>query len=171
MYKENFFDLFKINEDDISSLRGTMDILHNGIGDGNYAYPGEFISIFIKTPRSILTKNVNLILFDAYNPTALQKATANFEYTNFEFSCFHLKIKAPNLPTLLYFYVEIETPIKIYGTRGKNGILNFSITPPKDNFYQITITENTKNQDISGIIYHIFVDRFYKSSTFPIWSL
>ena len=93
MYKEKFFDIFKINEHDLSRLKGALDISHNGIFDGNYAYTDEFISIFIKIPRSILPKSVKLIIFDAHDPKKTETLTADLKYEDLEFSCFSLKSK------------------------------------------------------------------------------
>ena len=160
MYRENLFEFFRIKENDISVLSGKVDIFHNGISDGNYAYKNENIKIGIKIPSAILSKTVNIIIFNAHQSKTVHKISAIRKKSDYEYSYFDTEFLAPGESMLLYFYIEIEASKAIYGYRGTNGMLNFSFIPPKTNFYQITVTNKNDSEDIKGIIYHIFVDRF-----------
>ena len=153
----------RINERDISSLCGSVELTHNTMCDGNYAYIKENISVEAVIPKAILEKNVRIIIFDAHTNEIFKKIDFDSKKTDLENSYFRFDFSAPDTPALLYFYFEIEAADKIYGYRGENGILKFSFILPEINFYQLTVTTKDESENINGIIYHIFVDRFNRA--------
>ena len=153
----------RINERDISSLCGSVELTHNTMCDGNYAYIKESISVEAVIPKAILEKNIRIIIFDAHTNEIFKKIDFDSKKTDLENSYFRFDFSAPDTPALLYFYFEIEAADKIYGYRGENGILKFSFILPEINFYQLTVTTKDESENINGIIYHIFVDRFNRA--------
>jgi len=155
----------RISENDLSKLKGRVKLYHNEKCDGNYAAQGESIKIQASFPRNILICEPSIIVIDGYtNNKIFEKNNASRE-DGFYFENYEFIIDDLNELGLYFYYFKLKFyDFVLYGYMDENCELAFSFSAPQEpRMYQITVTKQRNSQTkISGIIYHIFVDRFFK---------
>lgn len=125
----------------------------------------ENLEFNIKSKDCVYIFNMFLVLQKDNEEKVYYKM--KYSHTKGEFSFFSLKLKI-NEPGLYFYYFEAENENgidKIYRNE------YFEATLEGERLYQLTVTKkNYKTPDFikGGIIYHIFVDRFFSKN--PIFS-
>ena len=147
---------------------GEVDYIHNGKKSKSGAYEiSEKCTIQLKIPRSLGATKVALNIYNESKYLYITTIPLIWCDTESSFDIYSADIELEKIGVGLYFYnVEIESIVgKLYGTKDKTSI-SFGFSSNFTPSFQILIT-NFKFVDTNGlkggIIYHIFVDRFYKS--------
>ncbi len=147
-------------------LRAEVNISHNGISDGNYAIFGEEIKIKLAISRRVPVENIAVIFRNESGTEDIFRADlilADYDYLS---DFYEIKIPKKRIAVgLFYYYFEIKSFGLLYGYRFENSLAVSSAVPTINECYQLTVANNDSKPDITinGIIYHIFVDRFYKA--------
>ena len=170
MQKNDFYKKFRIYERDINSLNGEIKIFHNRQYDGNYALIGEKVQIAAFLPRVLSIKEVKAVFSDAYSGDVSFTCFGKTVSSDLYFDIFEFNIDSIASVGLYFIHFEINSETKIYGCKLKNNIITFSFDSPSEkNCFQITVSkENTEQEKIRGIIYHVFVDRFRRVKNTPV---
>ncbi len=166
MKENSFFENFRITENDLSALEGSVKLFHDKKSDGNYANLGESIVISIRIPRSLLVFHARVILINAHEAEETYEITGIRSEYDLYSDIVIFKINVLTCPGLFFYFFKLDAGTELYGYRKKNDILAFSYENPREeNLFQITVTEekSKRKSEIHGIIYHIFVDRFFRA--------
>ena len=165
MLNREFLEKLRISENDLSKLKGRVKLYHNEKCDGNYAISGETIKVQVSFPRSILICEPSIVVIDGYTNKKIFEKKGLFKEENLNSETYEFIIdNFDELGLYFYFFKLKFYDFSLYGYMDENRELAFSFLAPKEpQMYQITVAKQRSSQTkISGIIYHIFVDRFFK---------
>ncbi len=157
-------NIFRISAQELVSCAGKLCFIHGKKKDASGTFLScEKIKILLSIPRHIATANLKLYIYDE----GLKNKIFEFLPTNCEFGTkydeflFKFAIKEPGL----YFAIfEISSLNGNVYANFSDGELGFTSKFPEKPI-QITVSDfkyQSPNQKLGGVIYHIFVDRFFR---------
>ena len=161
----DFFDL------DLQKYNAKALFVNNGkiTNSPTFALHSKNAKIEILVPRIIGAVALSLHIYDEYACSYITTLTAEWQSTERHFDVFATYLDTKALGRGIFFYkLEISSAFgRIYC--GKSGeTLAFSHSFDDIDFCQLTIYHNkykAPSKYYGGVIYHIFVDRFNRSST------
>ena len=161
-----FRDIFRISPCEVLYDKGEIIYIHNAKTTSSPAYEiNEKAIIKLKIPRSLGAKEVKLEFFDEYCSTHIM--SFNAVWCNFvsKYDIYTVSVPLKKINIGLYFF-----SIRIYGISGviygykDKCNLCFSASPPSS-YFQFSVSDfgdKYPEKYYGGIIYHIFVDRFFR---------
>ena len=144
---------------------GEVIISHNGKADGNYAFLGEKVKITVRLPSVICAKSVKAVFLDDSEENKLFEMFLEKKDCDFTTDSFEINMSEKTFDIGLYFFYFEISGIYYFYSKNINGRLFFS-TKKKNHAFQLTVTKDSLSKNTtSGIIYHIFVDRFNRGGS------
>ena len=165
-------NFLRISPSDISYSKGKITYLHDGkdIGSGAFELK-EKATLRILLPRFVGAVSVCLSIYsESLSLISEEKLElADFDYQN---DTYLLDVSALSLPTGLYFMrLQLDTPAGVlYGVKGKATEIIFK-ERDEGNSFQFSLVDFKypfPDKYIGGTIYHVFVDRFFRSGNGPV---
>lgn len=159
-------NLFRISPGEALYGVGEIIYTHDGKDTSSSAYEIEEKAIIkLKIPRSLGAKEIKINFFDEYFSTHLMSFNAVWSDFISKYDIYIVSVPLEKLKSGLYFYnIEIDSAVgKVYGYN-KCDALCFSASASTQAF-QFSVSDfkyNAPEKYYGGIIYHIFVDRFYR---------
>ena len=159
------FNNLRLYKESLCKFEGEISVSHSRLSDGNYAYIGERIVIKAEIPREISVAFAELLIISENGKNEVTRKKAKLLSRDILCDRFEIEINSKELGLgLFFYYLRLETVLgDLYGGRKREGKIYFSSDKSSGlNYFQLTVAEKRKNQACkqSGIIYHIFVDRF-----------
>lgn len=145
-------------------INANISFIHEDKGDHSSAFDlSEDIVILLRLPYNAGASGATLCIYDTHCVTIIEKI-GTLQYSERRFDEYVFKIPKNSLKRGLYFgciYIMIFG--KAYKSNGSYDDVFFDLSEDLNKNFQITITDfncHLSKPKISGIIYHIFVDRF-----------
>ena len=157
---------FRIKDDIPLDAKAEVIYIHNGKAGFSPAYEfSEEGAVRVRLSRHLGVDSVRLCIYDEYSSKRLSTIDGSLADTSYGFDVFEIPLPLSKINVgIYYFYIEISSIFDIiYMCRNSEGIF-FSREAKRDSFrlsvsdFVFTAPENK----YGGIIYHIFVDRFFK---------
>lgn len=164
----NIQQLLRISEKDALFDFGKIVFVHTKTGDSSSAFEiHERGKLEIYIPRSIGVINATVQFFNESESEKLTSIDAKWIKLDGKFDVYEIKLPIKCLGTGLYFFnLKITSVVgTIYGYKDKNRLL-FSTKKDLYRNFQFSVSDfcySEPKQYYGGIIYHIFVDRFYRA--------
>ena len=166
MSNSHSFDFFRVPKDSLTSLEGRLEYVHTNKNQSGTAYPStEGVSLLLSIPRALGAHNV---IFNVYKEDlsyligSFEGKRSNLDYIN---ESYRVDIPAEFLKRGLYFFdIEISTFNTVYGFKSEDKVL-FSLEKHFGHKFQFAVFDEIYEKpenNLGGIIYHIFVDRFMR---------
>jgi len=158
----------RIPSEELKSVSGCIRYAHGKIKNNETAYPSnEGVSFSFYIPLSIGARNIELNILDEYmNSTVLVQDIPLSERSG-SYEIYKANISRDKLSVGIYFfYIKIDGVNTLYGMK-KGNIVYFDDKLSKDNLFQLSVCSfkyKIPAERQGGIIYHVFVDRFYRST-------
>lgn len=150
--------------------KGAVEYIHSSLGDYGTAFSkGDSLKIALLLPRSLGASSVSLILLSESENEILSTKEAVWIESENAIDKYIVDLTDKNISKGLYFfYLKIQGIDVFYGIKsGRDIIFKKDSSGPK---FQLSICD-FKNppptEKYGGIIYHIFIDRFYKYGEVP----
>lgn len=159
--------LFRINAKELQSVSGYIKYTHGKIENNETAYPSnEGVSFSFCLPLSAGAKAVEVVILDEYANQTLLSLAPKHNGRIGSYEEYKVRIPKGKIPVGIYFfYIKISGLADIYGLKDGEKIY-FSESLSKDNLFQISVCNFKYSVPMNrqgGIIYHLFVDRFYRT--------
>ena len=159
----------RITSEEISSISGYIRYTHGKNENNETAYPSnEGVSFSFCLPISVGARCVELFILDEYTDKILMSQIIPLNARKGSYEEYKVRIHRGKLDVGIYFfYIKINGLEELYGLNSAGNVY-FSRSLSKDNLFQFSIYEskyNTPTDRQGGIIYHLFVDRFYRKKT------
>ena len=164
-------DFLRIDPAEVGSFRGELEYLHTENNESGTAYPlYEGVSLLLRLPRVLGTREVKITVFNESCREEAATFSASYIGTDANIDEYKVSLKPKALPVGLYFFrIEIDGYTKIYGYKSEGGIA-FASKREELELFQLSICDfkyNAPDKKYGGVIYHIFVDRFFKYGDVP----
>ena len=159
-------DFLRIDPCEIGSFRGEIEYTHTKKNESGTAYPSsEGVGLLLRLPRALGVRNAKIVVYNEACKEQVAQFSAKYVSTDGSTDTYKARIRAGILPKGLYFFnIEADGYAKMFGYKCDEGIA--FVPQPKDlPFFQLSICDfkyQTPKEKLGGVIYHIFVDRFYK---------
>ncbi len=162
-------DDLRIFADEICCASGYIRYAHGKSENNETAYPSyEGVSFSFYLPLSVGARKVKLFVLDEYADKCLLSLDIPHRSRMGSYEEYKARIPAGKLEVGIYFfYIEIDGLKKLYGLNRSGGVY-FSDSLSKDDLFQFTVYDfkyDAPSDRQGGIIYHLFVDRFYRKET------
>lgn len=152
------------------SLVGKVSFAHNGKNSFSSAFEiGEAAKIRILLPRILGVVSASIHIFE--ESLKIEKYSFAASWIDFEreYDVYELEFDPDDVGVgLYYFFIEIDSQCgKLYGYRRGRELI-FTPDYSMQSWYQLSISDfmyKKCEDNLGGIIYHIFVDRFNKGGT------
>ena len=163
-------NLFRISEKEEFD-KGEIFFLHNNKETLSSAYEiQEKASIKLKIPRAISVTSAKLQFLIDSDKNRLSPIDFVWSDIEFGYDVYQAILPLRNLGRGIYFLsICLQTICGEMFAEKKNGILCFSKIKPRASL-QLTVSDFKylpPNAQYGGIIYHIFIDRFYRGKNTP----
>ncbi len=159
-------DFLRINPSEIGLIPGEIRYIHSKKNDSGTAYPSnEGVSLLLHLPRTLGVKKASITVYDHSCKNRIGKFTARYFDTERTFDEYKITISAKTLPIGLYFFsIEAEGYTKIFGYKSTDGVVfkNKREDLPLFQFSVCDFKYAAPQHKYGGVIYHVFVDRFFK---------
>ncbi len=159
-------DFLRINPSEIGLIPGEIRYIHSKKNDSGTAYPSnEGVSLLLRLPRTLGVKKASITVYDHSCKNRIGKFTARYFDTERTFDEYKITISAKTLPIGLYFFsIEAEGYTKIFGYKSTDGVVfkNKREDLPLFQFSVCDFKYAAPQHKYGGVIYHVFVDRFFK---------
>jgi hypothetical protein len=149
------------------SCAGKLVFLHKDKSDFGGAYElSEKCDIKLYIPRRLGASDICVKIYDEALAFVKLSFTPHLEAFETEYDVYSLKFNADNLGVGLYFgIIEIETLLgTVYIKKDRNELL---FTEKQEGIsFQISVSDffyKKPSGNYGGVIYHVFVDRFFRS--------
>ena len=165
-------NFLRISCADLSSLCGEIVYLHNGKDVSSGAFEKNKKAAFlINLPRRLGAFRASLIVYKE-NGEEVAELEAKIEDFDLCFDRFFADLSSLSLPVGLYFMkLRLHTVAgEIYGVKSEGRGIRFNDSPD-GNAFQFSVVDfeyAAPSKHLGGIIYHIFVDRFYRYGDVPV---
>ena len=171
MVKTFSLDFLRIDPCEIGSFRGEIEYIHTNKNGSGTAYPlHEGVGFLLRLPRALGIRNAKIVIYDEACKEQIAEIGANYISTDGSTDTYKVRIKAGILPRGLYFFnIEADGYTKIFGYKCDGGII-FSPEHKDLPLFQLSICDfkyQAPKNKLGGVIYHIFVDRFFKHGDVP----
>jgi len=159
-------NFLRIGAEEHVHVVGSLDYVHSQKNQSGTAYTvNEGVSLLLRLPRALGTKNITMSVYDEAFREAVLESNGTWEERCGNYDVYSFKIKKGSLPVGLYFFdFKIEGYRTLYAYH-KIGEVAFS-TERNHGYFQLTVCDfkyAPPEDNFGGIIYHVFVDRFYKA--------
>ena len=159
-------DFLRLDPNEIGTIPGEIEYIHSAKNESGTAYPSyERVSLLLRLPRLLGTKRVEISVYDETCSKRIAGYAADYLDTTGIYDEYKAVIKAGSLPVGLYFFnIEAEGYTKIYGYKSADGIV-FKTAPHDLPLFQLSVCDfkyAPPTDKYGGVIYHIFVDRFFR---------
>ena len=166
MSNSHSFDFFRVPKDSLTSLEGRLEYVHTNKNQSGTAYPStEGVSLLLFIPRAL---GAHKVIFNVYKEElsyligSFEGKRSNADYIN---ESYRVDIPTEFLKRGLYFFdIEISSFHTIHGFKCEDKVL-FSLEKHFGHKFQFTVFDEIYEKpenNLGGIIYHIFVDRFMR---------
>ena len=164
-------DFLRIDPSEIGSIRGEIEYIHTEKNESGTAYPScEGVSLLLSLPRALGTRQAQIKVYDQSCKEIISKFDAVYTESCGNIDKYKISIKQGTLPVGLYFFcIEAVGYTRIFGYKSSEGII-FSEKREDLPLFQLSVCDFKYSQPtdkLGGIIYHIFVDRFFKCGDVP----
>ena len=159
-------DNLRISEDEISGEFGYIRYTHGKNENNETAYPSnEGVSFSFCLPLSVGARCVELIVLDEYADKTVMTQIIPLYSRKGSYEEYKIRIPRGKLGIGIYFfYLRINGLTELYGLNSSGSVF-FSKSLSKNNLFQVSVYNSkykTPTNRQGGIIYHLFVDRFYR---------
>jgi len=159
-------DFLRIDPNEIGLAFGEIRYIHSKKNDSGTAYPSnEGVSLLLRLPRTLGIKTASISVYDETCKMLIAKFDACYYDTDLTFDEYKVTIKSGTLPVGLYFFaIEAEGYTSIFGYKSSDGIV-FKTKQEDLPLFQLSVCNfkyDAPKQKYGGVIYHVFVDRFFK---------
>ena len=164
-------DFLNVTSDELTGLVGRVEYIHKSENQSGTAYPStEGVSLLLFIPSAFASKAVRIVIFNESLSEQALNTEATIERTHAEHDVYRAEIPSGTLtPGLYYFRIKIESFSPLYGFKHGEKMC-FSSNPTFGHAFQLTVFEDVYSiptDNLGGIIYHIFVDRFNRGGSVP----
>lgn len=155
------------------SLRGKYYYTHNGKLSSSGAFSIKDKSeIFVKIPRLLGAKKISLVIKSEDLTKVLFEIPLNWTSRSGAFDVYSSTLQIKTIGVGLYFsHLKIDSAFdKIYAYREREDLVFSKNEPGESNSLQISVSDFSYKAPThinGGVIYHVFVDRFYKAKNTP----
>lgn len=159
-------DFLRLDPNEAGAITGEIEYIHSAKNESGTAYLSyEGVSLLLRLPRLLGAKSVAITVYDEAKRGRIGNYKGNYLDTTGIYDEYKVAIKAGELPVGLYFFnIEIEGYTRIFGYKSKDGII-FKATPDDLPPFQFSVCDfkyAPPTNKYGGVIYHVFVDRFFK---------
>lgn len=160
-------NFLRLSAQDILSCAGKLRFFHNQGCNNSGAYEiSEKCKINVFVPRRLGAKSLTLSIFNENKTEKKEIICAKWLDFSEGYDKYEISISPRTLGAGLYFGIlKFDTIIGEVFAKRDGDLLVFSDKEP-DNTFQLTVSDflfEAPKEKYGGIIYHIFVDRFYRS--------
>ena len=165
-------DFLRLDKKELSCYSAELFYIHEGrIGYSSAYERNEEGCIAVKVSSNIAVDRIYAVIFECDQNEPREKIVGELIKNELGADYFIFKIPFEKINVgIYYFYIEILSFFDIiYMAKGENGVFLTKSLP--DLRFQLSISEFSyeKHSEYSGgIIYHVFVDRFFRKNTGPI---
>lgn len=164
----HFKKFLRISKEEIKSISGNIRYIHGKNENNETAYPSnEGVSFSFCLPLALGARRVELNVLDEYAEKTVFVQDIPLLERKGSCEIYKAIIPASNLDVGIYFfYLKIDGLTSLFGLKRGNSVY-FDDKLAKDNLFQLSICDfkyNTPSERQGGIIYHVFVDRFFRST-------
>lgn len=165
-------DFLRIDADEVKSVTGEIEYVHTKKNESGTAYPSyEGVSLLLHLPRTLGVRKCGVTVLDEYCKRRIAEARAMYVDTRGSLDTYKVAFKPGALGVGLYFFrIEGEGYARFYGYKGAKGIV-FSSEQNKLPLFQLSVCNfkySPPARKYGGVIYHVFVDRFFKHGDVPV---
>ncbi len=165
-------DFLRIDLNEVESIRGEVEYIHSAKNESGTAYPlHEGVSLLLRLPRTLGVKQCGIAVYDEACRERVAQINAEYVDTLGSYDTYKASIKAGTLSVGLYFFrIEAEGYARIFGHKSAESIV---FTSKRDDLpmFQLSICDfkyAPPTKKYGGVIYHVFVDRFFKYGDVPV---